>query len=132
MSRKKAGYLEAKQLYALAVDVARKYGLKPPTRKDIAANYSDRWASPIVTQNASGRMWTDKYYLAFQFLTEEVRYLYISRRHISEELQGYKIAAVERNDASIRLPEDIHAQFRKALARMKKNGQNIWLKEESQ
>ena len=78
----------------------------------------------MVLKNGNGTLWVDRYYAAYRLSGQtDVRYVYITKYHILEEVYSYKAASKLRN-IQVKLPGDIQKQFAYALKHM--NG-NIWV-----
>ena len=82
-----------------------------------------RYPPPIVRKNGNGTIWVDRYYVAYRLYGEiDVRYVYMTRYHILEEVYSYRAASKLRNK-QVKLPAEIQKQFAYALKHM--DG-NIW------
>ena len=110
----------------LTYRLARRYGLRSPLQGAIAAQYAEEEPMPIQTNSPAGTLWADPYYLAYQLKGEGVRYLYISKTHILEEVRACREASAHRGK-DIRLPEDVRRAFAVAAAYMKSTGEGVWV-----
>lgn len=82
---------------------------------------------PLVLENGRGTVWLDPYYAAFRMKNGKLIYVYISKKHILEEVDAYRAAAKMRRDKSIRLPAEIRAQFSRALRAMRLSNTDVWV-----
>ena len=106
------------QITGLAAQVAEKYGLRPVPYSALRRVYDTRFPLPMQTRSPNGQMWVDRYYIAWQLGSGPVRYGYLTRRHIFEELTAYRAAARLRG-TPVLLPADIGAAFSSALRQMR-------------
>jgi len=125
--------VSARQLIRIVNQTALINGLYAPRPEEIASMYyaSEAKRMPIIKRCANGMLWVDRYYAAFQIGDGDVRYVYISERHIAEELNAYREASHQRG-ADVRLPKDILECFKKAQACMRGNGTRYWVDPEIQ
>lgn len=119
------------QLYIklIANNLRRQLRLPCPDEAAIRDMYNSDCPMPIVMTNAHGTVWLDRYYAAFKLPGQEVRYVYISKAHIREELSSCREVRKTRG-AGFCLPPDICRQFRKALISMRKTGGDAWVETE--
>ena len=106
------------QITGLAAQVAEKYDLRPVPYSALRRVYDTRFPLPVQTRSPNGQMWVDRYYIAWQLGSGPVRYGYLTRRHIFEELTAYRAAARLRG-TPVLLPADIGAAFSSALRQMR-------------
>ena len=106
------------QITGLAAQIAEKYGLRPVPYSALRRVYDTRFPLPVQTRSPNGQMWVDRYYIAWQLSGGPVRYGYLTRRHIFEELTAYRAAACLRG-TPVLLPADIGAAFSSALRQMR-------------
>ena len=111
-------------VYSLARRVAAAHGLELPSYEKFALEYFSPIPLPLVTENRSGRLWLDRYYIAAQ-TGEEPVYIYIAKHHISEEMFSWSTASGRRN-TSIDIPDAVSLQFTVALLEM---SGDIWIRE---
>ena len=78
------------QITDLAAQIAEKYGLRPVPYSALRRVYDTRFPLPVQTHSPNGQMWVDRYYIAWQLGSGPVRYGYLTRRHIFEELTAYR------------------------------------------
>jgi hypothetical protein len=130
MKRKKPdlkAVLPCRTISLLADRIAQEMGVRKPPFAAVRAMYDSRIPLPICIDGSSKRLWVDKYYIAFQVDGGYVRYAYLARRHIEEELKSYGEASAARGQ-DVRLPQDVHRAFVIALRAMKANGESIWIR----
>ena len=113
--------LDVGEVTRLAAGVCELCGAKAPPRERLLMLRCAKVPQPLVINGGLGRVWVDKYYLAYRLAGGKVRYVYITRRHICEELESIRELERERG-MSFRLPREISAQFALALERMDKSG----------
>ena len=106
------------QITGLAAQIAEKYGLRPVPYSALRRVYDTRFPLPVQTRSPNGQMWVDRYYIAWQLGSGPVRYGYLTRRHIFEELTAYRAAARLRG-TPVLLPADIGAAFSSTLRQMR-------------
>ena len=114
------------QITELSAQIAEKYGLRPVPYSALRRVYDTRFPLPVQTRSPNGQMWVDRYYIAWQLGGGPVRYGYLTRRHIFEELAGYRAAAHLRG-TPVLLPADVGAAFSSALREMRLQEKNIWI-----
>lgn len=114
------------QITGLAAQVAEKYDLRPVPYSALRRVYDTRFPLPVQTRSPNGQMWVDRYYIAWQLGGGPVRYGYLTRRHIFEELTAYRAAARLRG-TPVLLPADVGAAFSSALRQMRLQENNIWI-----
>ena len=116
--------LSLREILVIANDVADRYGLCRPSHLRMLEELKGKYIFPMVLNSGNGTLWADRYYVAYrQSGQAEVRYVYITRYHILEEVYSYKAASTLRN-IPVKLPGDIQKQFAYALKHMKGN---IWV-----
>lgn len=116
--------LDAGSVYSLARRVADAYGLELPPFSGFEFQYYSPIPLPLITENRSGRLWLDRYYIA-ALTGEEPVYIYIAKHHISEEMFNWSPASGQRN-TSIDMPNAVSLQFTVALLEM---SGDIWIRE---
>lgn len=127
MNRHEEGLLSSTEVYNIAGGIAAKYRLPRPDYSEMISEICGNHPQPLVLTNANGTLWLDKYYVACQLSSwTDVRYVYITSRHINEENASYRVASGARGQ-HIRLPEDIAAQFKLAKRHMNDTGARFWI-----
>ena len=124
--RKSPIALTCREIAALADLAALEHHLRGVPYAEVRRMYDARIPLPIRTVSDAGTLWVDKYYVAYQLVGEDVRYVYVSLAHIREEVNGYRAASRERM-RSIRLPGDVARELRGAYRQMRKSGRRIWI-----
>ncbi len=119
--------LNSLQVYELARAVAVKYGLRKPYYAVLRREMFGKHPQPVILDSPNGRLWADRFYIAWQpDDSTEVRYVYVTRHHILEERASYRIAA-KRGEARHTMPEEIARQFRIISKKMLASGTKIWI-----
>ena len=127
MNRHEEGLLSSTEVYNIAREIAAKYRLPRPDYSEMISEMCGNHPQPLVLTNANGTLWLDKYYVACQLSSwTDVRYVYITSRHINEENASYRVASGARGQ-HIRRPEDIAAQFKLAKRHMNDTGARFWI-----
>ena len=116
-------------VYRLARKVAERYGLTWVDYGRVQKQYRARYSLPVVAENDNGTLWIDRYYIAYQLDDGDVRYIYLTKYHIREEVCSYRAASEARN-IKADLPAVIKRQFARALKRMAKDASDIWISPE--
>lgn len=108
-------YLDAREVAVHAALCARALGmLRVPSIDDLAAYLRQRDAYPVMFTDGRIRMWVDRLYIAYSYeRSVSVHYVYVTDRHIEEELRSYTYASMLRGKR-IFLPFDIRRQFHEA------------------
>ncbi len=115
--------LNVREILVIARDIAVKHHLSCPGHLEMLRTMRGKYSPPIVRKNGNGTIWVDRFYVAYRlYESSEVRYVYMTRYHILEEVYSYKAASKLRNK-QVKLPADIQKQFAYALKHM--DG-NIW------
>ncbi|MBR5984823.1 MAG: hypothetical protein IK019_00275 [Clostridia bacterium] len=115
--------LNVREIFFIARDIAGKHHLSCPSHMEMLQAMRGKYSPPIVRKNGNGTIWVDRYYVAYRlYESSEVKYVYMTRYHILEEVYSYK-AASKLRDKQVKLPADIQKQFAYALKHM--DG-NIW------
>lgn len=123
MSSNGRAALNVREIFFIARDIAGKHHLGCPCHLEMLQTMRGKYFPPIVRKNGNGTIWVDRYYVAYRlYESSEVRYVYMTRYHILEEVYSYKAASKLRN-IQVKLPADIQKQFAYALKHM--DG-NIW------
>lgn len=110
----------------IAVNLSRQLGLPCPDDEKIRELYNSDIPQPIVIHNINGTVWLDPYYAAFCLTGGRITYVYISKKHIFEELKSCRPSGKRRNRRMI-LPYGIREQFRRALKYMRETGSDAWV-----
>lgn len=111
MSLKDRSELHPKEILDIADDVADRYGLRRPSYLRMLKEFNSKYLFPMVLNNGNGTLWVDRYYVAYKLSGQtEVRYAYITKFHMLEEMYSYKTASKLRN-IRVKLPVDIQKQF---------------------
>ncbi len=118
--------LSCRRIMILADVVALRYGLKKVERRDVRWMYDSRVPMPVITRCAEGDLWVDKYYIAYKLMDNVVRYAYLTRHHIHEEMTSFAEVAKARGKVN-RIAPDIRSAFDKAYLHMEGNRKNIWI-----
>ncbi len=118
------------KVFRMTKYLARKYGLPLPNYDALKRTYTQKYAGPLLLHNANGRLWSDRYYIAYQLeSTGELKYVYLTKYHIHEELISYRQAAKERDTENL-MPKDVKRIFSKTVRIMNGEGTDIWIDEE--
>ena len=127
MKRNEEGLLSSTEVYRIAREVAAKHRLPKPDYSQMISEMTGKFPQPLVLTNTNGTLWLDKYYIAFQLSDHaDVRYVYITDYHITEECLSYKAASGARG-RNISLPEEITAQFKQAKRHIRDTGARFWI-----
>lgn len=119
--------LSERLILAIARAIAIKYDLKAPNPLEFHRQSGVRTPLPIVTDNGNGMLWVDKYYVAYQLDgSRVVKYVYLTKHHVFEEMSSYRAAAKERGN-SVKIPGYIVRQFRNAILDMNAVGVEMWV-----
>ena len=105
--------------------ISAEYGLPEVPRGAIRRMYDEN-GLPLVYENENGRLWVDKYYIAYTLCNEVIRYAYLTHHHIKEEYSGYAAAAKTRKEPP-RLPAEIMKAFNRAAVAMFLKGRRCWV-----
>ena len=120
--------LDFKALLRLANMLADEMGVERVGRMELFEAWSDPVPQPVVKRRGGAWLWADRFYAAVCRPGGKIEYVYLTRTHIEEEIQGYAALRRRRPDAPA-LPEEIRRQFRSAMRRMHMRGTDIWLAE---
>ena len=109
-------------LTSIAQSLARRLSLPAPSLKQVSGAYVEGVypSQPLVLSGENGTLWVDRYYAAYQDRDGLLRYAYISKKHVSEEVNAWRAA----NRA---LPPDVEAAMRPAVKKMRMSGTAFWL-----
>ena len=119
--------LNAMQVFNIAKYIAKKYGLRMPDYCRMRSEMSGKIPQPIILDSNNGRMWVDRYYVAYQLDgTSEVKYVYIAKHHVLEEISGYRNASKLRSE-DFKPSKDILRQFKRARGEMLAKGCQVWV-----
>jgi hypothetical protein len=113
-------------ILTLANEISVKHGLPRVSPVDFRRSYDSGIPMPIYLKCENGRMWVDKYYLAYELPDGAIRYAYITRRHIREECRSYRLAPGKRL-CMLTFPDDIVKVFVRALGEMNAAEKNFWI-----
>ena len=119
--------LTPSQQYALGTRLAQRYAPGSVTRAMIGSLYEKPIPLPVIIRRGDTRIWLDRHYAAVETKDMPVTYVYMTKMHIYEERRSYREAAKARNDATIKLPEEIAGQFKVAGRAMRAGGTKIWV-----
>ncbi len=127
MSAREIASLNSLQVYNLAKEVAEKYGLRRPDYAVLRKEMFGKYPQPVILDSHNGRLWVDRFYVAYQLGgCAEVKYVYVTRHHILEERSAYRVSS-KRGDAKHTMPEEIARQFRIISKKMLASGTEIWV-----
>lgn len=117
-------------LLQLANALADWYGFRRIVNSELTMMYSmTKVPLPIVLRGKYGMLWVDRYYMALQHEDQDVRYVYLTKAHIHEELYSFReLKNCRENPAT--LPKEIAVQFRSVLRRMHKTGIPVFVSKE--
>ncbi len=119
--------LNSMQVYAIGKHIALKHDLPPPDYGEMRVAMLGPFPQPIVLENCNGTLWVDRFYIAFQReKSPDVKYVYLTKHHLLEEVSGYKKASKARG-ITVVLPRSIARQFKVALFKMRAAGTEIWI-----
>ena len=93
--------LSCRSIFERAAALCSKLGLHCPSYDTVYNMFRSAFPLPIIVENDRARIWIDRYYIAHCMEDGEVRYVYLARRHISEETAAYRNAARNRDGNSI-------------------------------
>ncbi len=80
--------LTPQQLAYLGTRLATALGFTPPSLERTARLLANETVTPLVFENAAYRMWLDPDYIAVENRdTDELIYVYVTMRHIEEEMR---------------------------------------------
>lgn len=123
--------LSPDDIFSLARETAQRHLLRVPPEelRDFFQNAAEGSlpeteypALPIFFDNARGRLWLDRDYVAYQIGCGAVRYVYCNRRHIYAERIAFFYAQMP-------MPEDIRIAFCAAQAQMRKTKKDYYLRQ---
>ena len=127
MKADKGAHLNLQEVWDIAAHLADRYGFPRPDPAVFRQNARGKVPQPYLLANEKGSLWVDVYYVAYQLSGEaDVRYVYITSRHIDEETASYRAAGKAR-EIAVHLPSDIERQFRTARRQMKENDEQFWI-----
>ena len=127
MSSREIPSLNSLQVYKLAKAVADKYGLRKPDYAVLRKEMFGKFPQPVILDNDNGRLWVDRYYVAYQLDgCAEVKYVYVTRHHILEEKSDYR-ASAKRGNTKHTMPKEIAHQFGIISKKMLASGTEIWV-----
>lgn len=121
-------FIPLRHLTRIVQSVAAQYGFECPSRDRLSRMYNaSRYTQlPIIVDSERGRLWVDKYYIAFRLGESDIRYVYISKHHIYEEQGAFSAAAKARGIRS-QIPRDVLDNFRVARKYMAYKGRHYWV-----
>ncbi len=127
MSAREIASLNSLQVYNLAKAVAEKYSLRKPDYAVLRREMFGKCPLPVILDSRNGRLWVDRFYVAYQLDGYDgVKYVYATRHHILEERSAYR-ASAKRQNAEYTMPEEIARQFRVIDLKMRASGTEIWI-----
>ena len=115
------------QLYTLGIRLAQRYAPGSVTRAMISGLYEQPIPIPVIVCHGETWIWLDRYYAAVETKDIPVTYVYVTKTHIYEERHGYRKAATERGDDSIKIQAEIAMQLKTAGRAMRASGTKIWV-----
>lgn len=120
--------LTVRELSFVAQATARKHGLPVPKTDDIArmVNSFRKMPFSLIRENENGRLWVDRYYVAYENEKGDVRYTYCTKHHMLEEERSYRYASKLRR-TRIEIPGDVRRCFETAKKSMKARGEAVWV-----
>lgn len=119
--------LNAMQVFNIAKYIARKYRLRLPDYCRMRSEMSGKIPQPIILDSNNGRMWVDRYYVAYQLDgMAEVKYVYIAKHHVFEEISSYRQASKLRSE-DFKPSNGILQQFKCARWEMLAKGCQVWV-----
>lgn len=116
--------LPCSAILAIANRISAEFGLPEAPRGAIRHMYDEN-DLPLIYVNKKGRLWVDKYYIAYSLRDEVVRYVYLTHRHIKEEYQSYASAAKARKE-TLQMPAEIKRAFDRAAGVMFLKERKVW------
>lgn len=127
MSAREIASLNSLQVYNLAKEVAEKYGLRRPDYAVLRKEMFGKYPQPVILDSHNGRLWVDRFYVAYQLDgCAEVKYVYVTRHHILEERSAFRVSA-KRQNAEYTMPKEIARQFCVIDKKMRASGTEIWI-----
>ena len=123
------GCLTCYEILDIADCIADRYALKKVNPAHFRKRYDKDIPIPLMTLSMNGCLWADRYYAAYALNGQPVRYAYVTRGHIMEEMASFKALARCRENPK-KLPDDIRTAFRIALRAMVKTGKEYHIYEE--
>ena len=127
MNTRKLASLNSLAVYNIAKAVAEKYHLRKPDYTVFRSEMFGKFPLPVILDNSSGRLWVDRFYVAYQLDgSAEVRYVYAAKHHIFEERSAYR-AAAKRHEGKCVMPKEIDRQFRIIHRKMIASGSQVWV-----
>ncbi len=127
MSAREITSLNSLQVYNLAKALAEKHGLRKPDYAVLRREMFGNYPQPVILDSPRGRLWVDRFYVAWQSAdSATVKYVYVAKHHILEELSSYRRAA-KRGNAKHAMPLEIARQFRIIHNKMLASGTEIWI-----
>ena len=118
------------KLFRMTKFLSQKHGLPMPDYDELRKTYVQKYAGPVFLHNAKGRIWADRYYIAYQLEgIGKVKYVYVTKYHMREEAISYSQAAKGRGTKNM-MPQDIKRAFNRILRIMHAKGTDIWVDEE--
>lgn len=115
--------LSPKNVAILAVKVGEMLGVQMPAKNYFWDRLNENGVNgvkmPIIYKSKDIQFWVDCEYIAYsRYDEDDIHYVYITRKHVSDERASYRRASRERKE-SIKLPQQLAFLFRKALSEMK-------------
>ncbi len=125
-------HLPIHMVLQLANAACEKYKFPKLIGAELNAMYTTKKiVPPVIRRTETGTLWVDKWYVALQIGDDDVKYLYLTRHHINEEVASYRRVKKLRDNAPS-LPADIMEQFRAAYNCMKTTEQYIYFSEDAE
>ena len=122
--------LSPHEVFGIALRIAVRHHLRRPNYSAMIREARGKFPQPLVLKNENGTLWLDLHYVAYQLSGHaDVKYVYITYHHITEECLSYT-AATKARGKKIRLPSDIARQFQSAKKQMRDSGTGFWIDSE--
>ncbi len=124
--------LSIEAIIQLADLISTEYGLEMIHISEFRRHYDNlELELPLIRLNGNGILWMDRYYLAYMLEGQPVRYIYLSRFHIDEEIRACKEVNYCRH-SNLRLDPEIEEAFARAYKQMLLSNDSIWISPEYQ
>jgi uncharacterized protein YfaT (DUF1175 family) len=116
----------------IAEEVALKINIIISSKDIILKHINKALPVPMLFNNDNYQMWVDKYYIAYSNSNEtKIHYVYLTKKHISEEYYSYNEVRRKRGIESY-LPQDINDTFIQAINKMSFTDKNYYISKEFQ
>lgn len=120
-------YLFIEAIIQLADLISTEYGLEMIHISEFRRHYDNpELELPLIRLNRNGVLWMDRYYLAYMLEGQPVRYIYLSKFHIDEEIQACKEVNYCRH-SNLRLDPEIEEAFARAYKQMLLSNDSVWI-----